>query len=263
MEATLPLRPGPSSASSVVTKSGTLYSLSQVLCYDRLSSSHRAFTTSLTIVKEPTSFLQAMKDSHWRQAMHDEIKALQANQTWSLVHLPLDKKPIGCKWVYKVKLKHDGTVERYKARLVAKCYSQIEGLNYREPFALVAKLTTVRLLLSVAAIQGWHLHQLGLNNAFLHGDLDENVNMSLPPGFGRKGETRVCKLNKSLYGLKQASRQWFLKLSSALEVAGFRHSKVDYSLFVRSHKGSFTAILVYVDDVILASNNLQHFEAGK
>ncbi|XP_068322135.1 uncharacterized mitochondrial protein AtMg00820-like [Pyrus communis] len=113
-----------------------------------------------------------MQDPKWCEAMHIEIQALQANNTWTFMPLPTSKKSIGCKWVYKLKPKPDGTIKQYKARLVAKGYSQIEGLDYRETFASVNKLVTVRVLLSVVAIQNWHVHQLDVNNAFLHGDLD-------------------------------------------------------------------------------------------
>ena len=257
IEAALPSRPVPPSSTSEVAHSGTIHSLSQVLSYDRLSPMHKAFTVKITLAKEPRSFSQAVLDSRWREAMNTEIQALQANKTWSLVSLPSHKKPIGCKWVYKITYNPDGTIEPCKARLVAKGFSQVEGIDYRETFAPVAKLTTVRVLLSLASIQGWHLHQLDVNNAFLNGDLYEDVYMQLPPSFGRKGEHRVCKLHKSLYGLKQASRQWFLKLSSALKAAGFKQSWSDYSLFVRNTQGRFTTLLVYVDDVILAGNSLQ------
>lgn len=213
--------------------------------------------------KEPQSYSQAVQHQEWREAMSLEIKALKQNRTWSLVPLPPHKKPIGCKWVYKIKLHPDGSVERYKAHLVAKGYSQIEGVDYRETFALVAKLTTVRVLLSLAALRGWHLHQLDVNNAFLNGDLTEEVYMQLPPGFGRKGEQRVCKLHKSLYGLKQASRQWFIKLSHTLKAAGFSQSRSDYSLFCRTHSGKFTVLLVYVDDIILAGNCIEEIAATK
>ena len=139
--------------------------------------------------------------------MDNEIKALEQNDTWTVVDLPASKHVIGCKWVYKVKLKSDGTLERYKARLVAKGYNQCEGLDYYETFSPVAKLTTVRTLLTVAAVKKWDLHQLDVNNAFLHGQLDVEVYMSLPPGFAKQGESKACKLHKSIYGLKQASRQ--------------------------------------------------------
>lgn len=116
--------------------------------------------------------------------MQHEIAAFQANKTWALMPLLSHKRPIGCKWVYKIELQPDGTVELYKTRLVAKGYSQIEGVDYRETFTPMAKLVTAHVLFSIAALQGWHLHQLDVNNAFLHGDLNEDVYMTLPLGFG-------------------------------------------------------------------------------
>ena len=195
--------------------------------------------------------------------MTAEIKALEHNQTWVLTSLPPGKRTVGCKWVYKTKFKANGDIERHKARLVAKGYTQTEGLDYFDTFSPVAKMTSLRVLLSIAAAKNWHLHQLDVNNAFLHGDLNEEVYMELPQGFLSSQPNLVCKLQKSLYGLKQASRQWYSKLSTTLLSYGYRHSTSDHSLFFKASVSSFTAILVYVDDVIITGNDMTEINTVK
>lgn len=240
---------------STAALSGKPQSLFSVISYGNFSPSHRAFLSSISSHVEPTSYSQAVKDPKWREAMKKELDALKLNNTWTLEPLPPGKRPIGCKWVFKIKYNSDGSIERYKARLVAKGYTQMEGLDYHETFAPVAKLVTVRCLLAVAAARGWELHQLDVNNAFLHGDLHEEVYMLPPPGINKKGDNFVCRLRKSLYGLKQASRNWFEKFSNALRSAGYKQSVADYSLFTKSCGKNFSAVLVYVDDVIVTGND--------
>ncbi|PNX63688.1 retrovirus-related Pol polyprotein from transposon TNT 1-94, partial [Trifolium pratense] len=195
--------------------------------------------------------------------MNSELEALARTGTWKIVDLPPNVKPIGNKWVYKIKHKSDGTIERYKARLVAKGYNQVEGLDFFDTFSPVAKLTTVRMLLAIASIKGWFLHQLDVNNAFLHGDLQENVYMKIPDGVQCTKPNQVCKLLKSLYGLKQASRKWYEKLTSLLVREGYKQSTSDYSLFTLNQQTNFTALLIYVDDVILAGTDMQEINRIK
>jgi hypothetical protein len=245
--------------SSDSSLSGTLYPLSNYHTLDNLSPKFHAYTVSLTHTSEPKSYLEAAKFDCWQKVMNDELEALGKTGTWCFVDLPPHIKPIGSKWVYKVKYKADGSVERHKARLVAKGYNQVEGLDFFDTFSPVAKLTTVRLLLAISSVKGWFLHQLDVNNAFLHGDLQEDVYMIVPEGVTSPKPNQVCKLLKSLYGLKQASRKWYEKLTSLLIQEGYKQSSSDYSLFTLQSDAHFTALLVYVDDIILAGTSLSEF----
>ncbi|CAM8931696.1 unnamed protein product [Rhodiola kirilowii] len=187
--------------------------------------------------------------------MSFELDALQRNKTWIILPLPSGKTPISCKWVYRIKYNSNGSIERHKARLVILGNCQKEGIDYTETFAPVAKMTTVRIFLSVVAIRGWDLHQMDVHNAFLHVDLDEEVYMKPPPGLLNVPSGYVCRLQKSLYGLKQAPRNWFAKLSSYLWAFGFRQSYANYSLFSYQIGGTTLHVLVYVDDLIIARND--------
>lgn len=238
----------------------SLYPITNYVSHNKLSNQHVSFVLSLHSNPEPKSFTEANKFDCWKQAMQAELTALESTGTWKLVDLPEHIKPIGCKWIYRVKYHADGSVERYKARLVAKGYNQIEGLDFFDTFSPVAKMTTVRLVLALASINHWHLHQLDVNNAFLHGDLQEDVYMTLPPGVSSSKPNQVCKLMKSLYGLKQASRKWFEKLTSVLLQHQYIQAPSDHSLFIKENDSSFTILLVYVDDIILAGNSLSEFD---
>ncbi|CAM8989719.1 unnamed protein product [Rhodiola kirilowii] len=238
---------------NTAVRKSTLYPIANFVTYDQCSEGYKSYALQTTLLTEPSSYTQACKLTEWQQAMQAEIDALQLNDTWEVTDLPQGKHAIGCKWVYKIKRHSDGSIERYKARLVAKGFTQEEGLDYHETFALVVKMTTIRTALTLASAKHWPLYQLDVNNAFLHGTLDEEVYMMLPPGHlqNLKSQGKVCRLKKSLYGLKQASRQWFSKFSDALISFGFKQSLHDYSLFTYEADGTFLILLVYVDDVVI------------
>ncbi|KAJ1695814.1 hypothetical protein LUZ63_012512 [Rhynchospora breviuscula] len=245
----------PVAESKSCCKPSTAYPINRYVTCDKFSTAHRLFLAAVTKEREPDYFGEAIKSKNWREAMKTEINALERNATWTLEELPRNKVAIGCKWVYRIKYHADGRVERYKARLVVLGNRQVQGVDYTETFAPVAKMVSVRTFLAVAVARGWELHQMDVHNAFLHGDLNEEVYMRLPPGFTHSQPGKVCRLQKSIYGLRQAPRMWFAKLTAALETYGFVQSKADYSLFT-CHKGdAFIAILIYVDDLVVAGNN--------
>lgn len=204
------------------------------------SQSTHVQAPSVTSIKEPHTFSQAVKFPEWCTSMGVELAALEANNTWEIVSLPANKKTVGCRWLYRVKYHSNGQIDRFKARLVAKGFTQTMNMDYFETFAPVAKMTSFRLLLALAAMHNWTIKQLDITNAFLHGSLDEEVYMACSPGYQiplhilkqYPNQKLVCRLLKSLYGLKQAPRQWCIALSSALLSFGFKQTVGDPSLFV-------------------------------
>ncbi|XP_072074043.1 uncharacterized protein [Arachis hypogaea] len=209
--------------SSTTPPTSSRYPLSHVLSYHGLSENKRKFSIALITNTDPKTYEEAVMYPCWQEAIKSKLAALDENRTWSLTTLPAGKLAIGCKCVFKTKLKVDGSVERCKARLVAKGFTQIPGQDYSDTFSPIVKMNTLRILLAVTAAKDWFIHQLDVNTSFLHGDLEEKVYMKPPPGLNVSNPKLICKLEKSLYGLKQASRQ-------------------------------FTAVIVYVDDLVLAGN---------
>jgi hypothetical protein len=210
-------------------------------------------TTGSTNV-EPTSYTIASKHPAWRDAMNLEFDALLRNGTWTLVPPTSDMNIVGCKWVFRLKRKADGSIDHHKARLVAKGFHQQPGVNFEETFNPVVKPTTIRLVLSLATSAGWTIRQIDVQNAFLHGWLSEDVFMTRPPGFIHpQFPNHICKLHKALYGLKQAPRAWFSRLSDRLSELGFLSSRSDPSLFIRRTSPETTFVLIYVDDILITS----------
>lgn len=203
---------------------------------------------------EPSNYKEAALDPAWQTTMTQEFTILHNNDTWSLMPLPAGKKAIGCMWVYKIKHKADESVERYKARLVVKGYTQHHGIDYTKKFSPVVKMTIVRILIAIAAKKQWDMYQLDINNAFVHGDLHEEVYMDVPSGLDVPHAGLLCKLNKFLYSLKQTSGQWYEKLTTTLGSRGYTHSH-DYSLFYIKRRAFVVFLEVYVDDILLTSTN--------
>lgn len=169
---------------------------------------------------DPYKFSEASGAPEWDQAMEEEYSSLMRNNTWDLVHLPKGRKMVQCKWIYRTKFAADDSVDKHKARLVVKGFSQVAGVDYTETFAPISKMNSIRLTLAIVAAHGWVVHQMDVKSAFLHGDLDEEIYMEQPQGF-IQDTSLVCRLRKSLYGLKQAPRAWYAKMDSSLISTGF------------------------------------------
>ncbi|CAM8901660.1 unnamed protein product [Rhodiola kirilowii] len=215
------------------------------------------YAATTTTLAEPTSYRDAILHQEWQHAMAEELAAFERTGTWEVVPLPSHVRPITCKWIYTVKTRSDGSLERYKARLVARGFQQEYGRDYDETFAPVAHMTTIRTLLAVASVREWSISQLDVKNAFLNGELREEVYMRPPPGYSIP-DGMVLRLRRSLYGLKQAPRAWFERFSSVVTAAGFTASDHDPALFIHTSTRGRTLLLLYVDDMLITGDDLQH-----
>lgn len=197
----------------------------------------------------------------WKKAIDSEYNSLLKSNTWTVCELPKGRTAISNKWVFKLKRKADGSIDKYKARLVARGFSQKAGFDYNETYAPVAKLVTLKILLSIANHDDMHIHQMDVKSAFLNGELSETIYMQLPDGFGQ--QSKVCKLNKALYGLKQASRAWNEKFNKFMIRIGFKRSESDQCLYIKEHDGVKCFVLLYVDDTLIFCSNLKVMAAIK
>lgn len=182
----------------ITTESATLtqalYLISDYVDYSVFSENHFEFLSAITVTYEPHSFNEAMKDENWRLSTRSEIDALKAQHTWDVCTLPKGKRALGCKWVFRRKFRANGTLERHESRLVVLGNNQVEGDDYTETFAPVAKMSTLRSFMQQASSLNWEIHQMDVHNAFLHGDLQEEVYMRLPPGYRSSDKNQVLRL---------------------------------------------------------------------
>lgn len=201
--------------------------------------------------------ISSEESRQWKMAMKEEIKALEDNNTYELTPIPEGRSVVGGKWVYTVK-NSPGSGENFKARYVAKGYSQVQGIDFQETFSPTAKLTSIRMLMQLAVQGNMIVNQMDVKTAYLNADLDCEIFLEQPKGFvktDKNGEELVCKLKKSLYGLKQSGRNWNNLLHKCLVEENFVQSQADYCVYTKFEGGSTTIIIFWVDDIIIAASN--------
>ncbi|KAG9444893.1 hypothetical protein H6P81_016233 [Aristolochia fimbriata] len=204
------------------------------------------------------TYEEATKDDGWVEAMNKEIASIEKNDTWTLTPLPLRKKSIGVKWVYKTKYQSNGKIDKLKERLVVKGYRKKPGIDYFEVFAPVARLGTVRMILSLTAQMKWTTYQMDVQSTFLNGILDEEVYVDQPDGYVQTGkEHMVYKLKRALYGLKQAPRTWYIRIDEYFMKRGFARCPHEHTLYVRSDNNRHLLLIcLYVDDLIFTGDSV-------
>ncbi|KAK1678385.1 hypothetical protein QYE76_039233, partial [Lolium multiflorum] len=211
--------------------------------------------------EDPATYEEAMMspDSNkWQEAMKSEMGSMYDNKVWTLVDLPDSRKAVENKWIFKRKTDADGNITVYKARLVAKGFRQIQGVDYDETFSPVAKLKSVRILLAIAAFFDYEIWQMDVKTAFLNGDIEEELYMVQPKGFvDPKNADKVCKLQRSIYGLKQASRSWNLRFDRVIKDFGFIRTHGEACIYKKVSGSSVAFLILYVDDILLIGNDIE------
>ena len=200
--------------------------------------------------------MSSKESNSWYNAMKEEMNSMASNRVWDLVELSDGIKSIGCKWVFKMKKDSLGNIERHKARLVAKGFNQRERINYTETFSPVSKKYSLRIIMALVAHFDFDLHQMDVKTTFLNGNLEEEVYMKQPEGLSSsEGEHLVCKLKKSIYGIKQASCQWYLKFHEVIASFDFEENIMDQCIYLKVSGSKISFLVLYVDDILLATND--------
>ena len=216
---------------------------------------------------DPQTYEEAMRrdDSKaWHEAMQSEINSMYENQVWNLVNLPDGKKAVRNKWVFKRKTDMNGNLSTYKARLVAKGFTQVQGIDYDETFSPVVMFKSIRIMLAIAAYYDYEIWQMDVKTAFLNGKLDEDVYMLQPQGFeDPNNSNKVCKLQRAIYGLKQASRSLNKRFDEEVKTFGFIQSKEEPCIYKKVSGSSVMFLILYVDDILLMGNDTTLMEQTK
>ena len=230
-----------------------------------IASTRYSFAES--IMEEPTTVEEALSSSEkseWEKALDNEYSSLMEHKTWDLIKSPEGRNIIDSKWVFKVKTNADSKIKRHKASLIARGFTQTAGVDFEEAFSPVVKYTSIRTLSAIVNQLDLELHQMDVSTAFINGDLQEEIYMKQPEGYVKQGqENLVCKLNKSFYGLKQASRCWYETFDQFLKKPGYKQCTVDSYMYIKRVGENFLYIALYVDDLLLASNNLELLKGEK
>ncbi|KAK1664685.1 hypothetical protein QYE76_052844, partial [Lolium multiflorum] len=217
--------------------------------------------------EDPATYEEAMMspDSNkWQEAMKSEMGSMYDNKVWTLVDLPDSRKAVENKWIFKRKTDADGNITVYKARLVAKGFRQIQGVDYDETFSHLAKLKSVRILLAIAAFFDYEIWQMDVKTAFLNGDIEEELYMVQPKGFvDPKNADKVCKLQRSIYGLKQASRSWNRRFDKVIKDFGFIQCHGEACIYKKVSGSSVAFLILYVDDILLIGNDIELLSSVK